>query len=799
MEISNFELHISVRGFVEFLLRSGDIDNRFGGGAELNAMQEGSRIHRLLQGKMGPDYQAEVPLFYCVENEEYRLKLEGRADGIVDNDEGIMIDEIKGTYRNIEHMREPVPVHLAQAKCYAYMYAKDRDVEAVKIRMSYCNIESEQVKFFYDEVKFKELEKWFGKLLKEYDKWAKLKCRQYKVRQESIEQLQFPYAYRDGQKELAAQVYQTINQSKKLFLEAPTGVGKTITTIFPAVKAIGMGKADQLFYLTAKTITRTAPVEAFELLRSKGLVFRTVVITAKEKICPIGKKDCNPVACERAKGHYDRINKALYEVLTKEKTLSREQIEKYAEKHCVCPYELTLDATLFADGIICDYNYVFDNEARLQRFFSDSAKGNYIFLIDEAHNLLDRARDMYSSVLFKDKFSELKREIKKTILEENAKERGLFVKAYAEKIVKQLEKCNKVLLEMKRECDNSKVLYEIDDFVKPLMRVHTMMSEYLAERDPHAPSVVYDFMMDFFFDVMHFLETYEVMDDNYVVYDQIQEDGNFFIKLFCTNPAGNLRECMKYARSTILFSATFLPIQYYKKLLGGTPEDYEVYAKSIFDPKKRGIFIATDVTSKYTRRSREEYERIAKYIAGIISAKQGNYMVFFPSHAFMHEIYDIYIDNYASKNEECILQQENMTEEDRENFLALFDEPINITAFCVLGGIFSEGIDLKEDKLIGSIIVGTGLPQVCFERELLKNYFDENDENGFDYAYRFPGMNKVLQAAGRVIRTENDRGVIALLDERFIQDNYRKLFPVEWSGFMKTNINSIVNRVEEFW
>ncbi len=867
-----FQIHISVRGLVEFLLRSGDIDNRTGGG-ELSAMQEGSRIHRLIQGKMGPDYSAEVPLYFSCKNEKYILLVEGRADGIIVNDEGVTIDEIKGTYRKLEHMTEPVPVHLAQAKCYAYMYGMDNQPETIRVRLTYCNLDTEEIRYFYQDYDFKELESWFLQLIKDYSVWAELKCDQYTGRQKSISELEFPFDYREGQKELAIQVYQTIANKKKLFLEAPTGVGKTISTVFPAIKAIGVGKAEQLFYLTAKTITRTVAQETFELLREKGLKFRSITLTAKEKICFMEKADCNPVACEYAKGHYDRVNEALFALLSEQEVLSRTVIEEYAHKYKVCPFELTLDATLFADAIICDYNYVFDPNVRLQRFFADGIQGSYIFLIDEAHNLLERGREMYSATLKKDDFMTLRRELKKTIMSEmtvknkhksitgqmlldlsgaiitedmgvsdetteksendppedmtheltdeltadvtsdmtldtlyftsGKKNRGaaksiLVRNGYADRMIAQLEKCNKVLLEMKRVCEGGMIVEEIDEFIKPLNRLYAAFSDYLEEREQNKPEVV-DLILEFFFETAHFLDMYEIMDKNYVKYVQNGDDGEFIIKLFCVNPGENLKSCMKKAVSTILFSATFLPIQYYKKLLGGENEDYEVYAKSVFDPSKQGIFIADDVTSKYTRRSESEYHRIAEHIDGIIHAREGNYIVFCPSHAFMHALYDIYSEDMARPGEECIMQLENMSEEDREDFLELFSLENRLTAFCVLGGIFSEGIDLKKDKLIGSIIVGTGLPQVCFERELLKVHFSEEGEDGFDYAYRFPGINKVLQAAGRVIRTENDKGVVALLDERFLQISYMKLYPQEWKVCRRVNVNNIGRAAQEFW
>jgi Rad3-related DNA helicase len=862
------EVRVSVRNLVEFVLRNGDIDNRRRQGAE-NAMQEGSRIHRMIQKRMGADYQSEVFLRYTEDTDKYRLVVEGRADGIIDNKDGIVIDEIKGTYRDLVKMKEPAPLHVAQAKCYAYMYGLKKQCDSIRIRMTYCNMESEELKYFYLDFMFSELAEWFAGLLQSYRKWADYSWEWRILRQQSIEKMKFPFDYRDGQRELVTHVYSTIYHKRKLFLEAPTGAGKTISTIFPAVKAMGKGMGERIFYLTAKTITRTVAEDTFEILRSKGLRFKSVVLTAKEKICFTEEKECNPESCPYAKGHFDRINDAMYEMLTQEESFTREVIERYAEKYMVCPFELCLDMSLFADGIIGDYNYLFDPHVYLKRFFGDGNGGDYLFLIDEAHNLLERGREMYSASLLKEDFMTLKRSIKQTVVSElseknrksqvsgqmtleltnnvtdNMTEEQLSVsesesdiqerlygaedyddsvyvgkgkgrkkhhgaqsilvrEGYGELLIQQLDLCNKELLELKRECESVQIVEEIDDFTQRLSRLYSTMSDYLGEQE-EIKLPVREEILDFYFEVGHFLETYELVDEHYVKYTQLGEDSTFMIKLFCVNPRENLKECMMRGRSTILFSATFLPIMYYKELLGGDAQDYEVYAKSVFNPEKRGLYIANDVTSKYTRRSDEEYYRIAQYIEKIVGMRQGNYMVFCPSYSFMHKVYDLYIENFASEDKECIMQQDYMSEADREDFLGRFrrqsEDAVDITliGFCVLGGIFSEGIDLKNDSLIGAVIVGTGLPQVCTEREIIKDYFDKCGDNGFDYAYRFPGMNKVLQAAGRVIRTSDDIGIVTLLDERFLQYSYRKLFPREWEYFEEVNVKLIDKRIEHFW
>ncbi len=792
------EMRISVRRLVEFLLRQGDIDNRYQASPE-DAMQEGGRIHRMLQKRMGGEYQAEVFLRYFQPTDNYMLVVEGRADGVIDTvgAEGreVTIDEIKGTYRDVARMKEPVFVHLAQARCYAYMYGVKEELKAVKVRMTYCNMETEDIRYFYEEHPMSVLEEWFGWLMEEYRKWSDFEWEWKKLKRESIARLQFPFPYREGQKDLVTYVYLTIYHKKKLFLEAPTGVGKTISTVFPAVKAVGKGMADRIFYLTAKTITRTVADKTFRILREQGLRFKSVILTAKEKVCFMEKADCNPAYCPYAKGHYDRINDAVYDLLVHEESFSREKVEEYARKHTVCPFEFCLDMSLFADGIICDYNYLFDPHVYLKRFFGDGSREDHIFLIDEAHNLLERGREMYSATMIKEEILELKRNL--------AKEEAdciLVKKGYCGWIQKQLEKCNKELLALKRECEGYSKVNEIDGFVNALLRLHTAMDNYLDEQEEGQPDVR-DQLLEFYFKVCHFLDIYERVDENYVKYTQLLENGSFLLKLFCVDPSKNLQECMSRGRSSILFSATFLPIQYYKGLLGGEKEDYEVYAQSVFQSHKRALLVANDVTSKYTRRSEEEFFTIARYIEEIVKNRNGNYMVFCPSYAFLQNIYEIYMEQFAGEGRECIIQQDYMDEQAREAFLESFqEEPDHVLiGFCVLGGIFSEGIDLKNDRLIGVMIVGTGIPQVCSERELLKDYFNSKGESGFDYSYRYPGMNKVLQAAGRVIRTAEDVGVIALLDERFLQFAYQKLFPREWEHFQVVNVDTVSVRVNAFW
>lgn len=841
------ELHTSVRNLVEFILRGGDIDNR-SGRMITDAMMEGSKIHRKIQRSMGENYQAEVPLALTIEAEEYMLVIEGRADGIAygefpnqnsekeaytqdtfldrtgKSEEMVYIDEIKGVYRNVATMEAPVYVHKAQAMCYAYIYALQNHLDQIGVQMTYCNLDTEDVKLFQEVFAWDTLADWFGNLIAEYRKWADWQIMWRRKRQESIQNLEFPYPYREGQRKLVGDVYRTIRRGKNLFLQAPTGVGKTISTIFPAVKAVGEELADRIFYLTAKTITATVAKETFGLLREQGYQAKIIQLTAKEKLCLCGntaieqeaadqdnpypdfpqiKLECNPQNCPYAKGHFDRVNDAVFELLQASDLFTREEILAQARKHRVCPFELSLDVATWCDNILCDYNYVFDPNVYLKRFFQDSSKEKYLFLVDEAHNLVDRSREMYSATLYKEDILAVKK----------------IMKPHNQAIARTLDKCNKAMLDFKRECENYSVCESVGVLTFYLMRLVSQMEEFF-EKPREFPDK--KTVLDFYFELRNFVNIYDLVDENYVIYDEMQEDGRFMIKLFCVDPSKNLQKCIDKSVSTIFFSATLLPINYYKRLLSTKEDNYAIYAQSTFDETQRLLAFGRDVSTKYTRRGPAEYEKIARYIRAAIRSKKGNYMVFFPSYKMMQDVYDVFVcveresdtrsgvavsdePNIAEESLEesltIIMQHSNMNEAEREEFLQAFEQEDGgtLVAFCVMGGIFGEGIDLKNDRLIGAVIVGTGLPQISNEREILKQYYDKQGLSGFDYAFRYPGINKVLQAAGRVIRTQEDRGIIVLLDERFLQSDYNALYPREWKNRIVGNVETVDAEICKFW
>jgi len=810
---SLYEKKLSVRDLVEFLLRSGDIDNR-SPYRDPDAMYEGTRLHKKIQGKQAGFYHAEVPLLHTseieYEGDTIAITLEGRADGILQFEEEsdralcpneaiafssapVVIDEIKCVLREVRRLERPVPVHLAQAKVYAAILTLQEELDEIGVQMTYCQIDNEHIRYFTEFYQRDEILTWFQELLLEYCRWVHWSAKHTEKRNESIKELSFPFDYRPGQFELAGGVYRTIARGKTLFIEAPTGVGKTISTVFPAVKSMGESLTERLFYLTAKTITRTVAEDTFRLLIASGLCFYPITLTAKEKVCVLDTPDCNPVACPRAAGHFNRINEAIFALLTdlgtpnvnadgtpgEPKICSREMLLEYADRYEVCPYEMSLDVALFLDAVICDYNYVFDPVVYLRRFFAGEGSSNHVLLIDEAHNLVERGRVMYSATVVKEHILATKRAMKE--------------QPRTEQLISLLDRANRKMLALKRECETLTTLSDISDLSDDFSRIVNAF-DLLSERNrqPLPPEV-----LDFYFELRQWVTITDYYDDHYKTYANHGEDGSFFVRLQCMDPSRPLHQIMEKGRSTVLFSATLLPINYYKSQLSGNLEDYAIYAESAFQPENRRVFIAGDVETRYSRRGDETYAKIAAYIETLCEGKCGNYIAFFPSYKMMNEVLP-----YLSHLPYTIVpQKNNMTESEKEEFLETFSEEREGTllGLCVMGGIFSEGIDLRADRLIGAAIVGPGLPQFCDERQLFRDYFDDACNAGFEYAYLYPGMNKVLQSAGRVIRTVEDRGVILLLDERFTKRQYTDLFPKEWWPNERVTLDTLSDGLKEFW
>ena len=784
---------ISVRKLVEFILRNGDIDGGRRAAMDVKAMEKGTMVHRMLQKEGGAAYASEVPLKYVFNAKNgQEILLEGRADGIITDiseaEDGteirtFTIDEIKGTYADTEKIEGASLLHMAQAYCYGYMLMASEDVPSVGIRITYINMDDLTVKRFREEKSREELEAWFTDLLEKYSEWLKMQEDWILKRNTSINGLEFPYEYRPGQRKFVAAVYHVIKEKKRLFAQAPTGTGKTIAALFPAIISMGEGNTEKIFYLTAKNLTGTVARKTLEDLEARGLSMKYISFSSKERICFLEEPQCDPVSCPYAKGHFDRINEALFDLVTSCGRIDPDTVREFAERYSVCPYELQMDAAEWMDTVICDYNYLFDPNVSLRRFFSDT-KRDYVFLIDEAHNLVDRGRNMFSAAVRKQQFLDLKRQIKDRY------------KAAA----KLLDRINREFLKLKSD-DGIKVIGGAGELYILFLRLLAEFDEILKD---DTDIDLRRQILDVYFSALGFMNASDMMDDRFIMYTMPLSGNDHLVKILCADPSGGISEKLDHGRSAVFFSATLLPVDYYKDLLSAKPEeDLDMYVDSPFDKSRRKIVVARDVSSRYKRRGLSEYRRIASYIKDIIRTRKGNYLVFFPSYAFMESVHGEFLEMYGAElcETDILVQKSDMTEEERKSFLSAFREnPENTTAgFCVMGGVFSEGIDLVNDRLIGAVIVGTGIPQLSPETDLIKDRFEESGRNGFDYAYRFPGMTKVLQAGGRVIRTSEDTGIIALLDERFASGEYRQLFPREWSERENVTSSNVYDAIKTFW
>jgi DNA excision repair protein ERCC-2 len=795
---------ISVRDLVEFVLRQGDLGGERGFVGSDRALA-GIRGHQKIQRSRPTGYLTELPVEYKVETEEFTLQIRGRIDGLLITSGQVLLEEIKTIQGTWDH--EADPLHWAQAKFYGFIHAQEHTLKEIKIQLVYLELAAGKVTEFCQTFSFADLSDFFATTTAMYVDWLRERHHWCLARDASTDALAFPFTnYRPGQRELAVSAYRVLANGGRLFLAAPTGIGKTISVLFPAVKALGEGKLERIFYLTARTVGRAIAEKALVDLRRAGLKLRAVTITAKEKVCVRDGKPCDLLTCPLALGYYDRVKPAIREALEREK-ITRVVLEEVGQKHQVCPFELSLDVSLWVDAIICDYNYVFDPQVYLRRHFAEDG-GAYGFLVDEAHNLVDRAREMFSADLDGREILDVKRAVKQasprcskalTQLHTAMRKLGNATKPHENSFEASDPSSELNLFPVKTapirsEENGVSTNPEFpDSLIEPLETALDEVENWLVKNQP---AEFREALLALYFRLHSFRRTAELYDERFVTI--IESGPAIKVRLFCLDPSLLLRKALARGKAAIFFSATLTPMDYYRTLLGGAPEDPVLQLSSPFPSQNLAVLIQDRIQTHFKGRA-DSLGDVVEAIGTLVRGRRGNYLVYFPSYQYLNDTLQEFQIRFPPIS--VLVQRPGMTEPERDAFLAAFsvEHGETLVGFAVLGGIFGEGIDLVGERLIGAVIVGVGLPQLCVERNLIRDYFQQQNAAGFDYAYTFPGMNRVLQAVGRVIRSETDHGVVLLIDARFDELRYRRLFPAWWKFVKVRNSDALRETVAGFW
>jgi DNA excision repair protein ERCC-2 len=771
-------LTIGVRELVEFVLRSGDLRVEFAGASRA---ADAIRLHQKIQYGRPAGYVAEIAIDYTVETPEMRLIIGGRIDGVFEAADVPVIDEIKTTRRNPEEcLREENPLHWGQAKVYAFLYAAERGLTDIGVQLTYARLDSGEIRQVRRHFAVTELQPFFEDLVARYLEWAAIITDWRRRRDGNLQRLAFPFGeYRPGQREMLDAVSRTLRKAGRIFIQAATGIGKTMAVLFPAVRSIADGACAKVFYLTARTTGRLAAEKALVEMRARGLRLKSLSLTAREKACFNPDRACSPEECDFAHGHYDRLP-AARRALFNEDAWTREAVAAAAREFQVCPFEFSLDLSLWADLIVCDYNYAFDPKAYLRRFFLEET-GDYAFLVDEAHNLVDRSREMFSAELRKQPYLDLRRAVK-----------GALPAVY-----RCLGRINAWMLEARKRVEAAGAPMaerSAPDELYPLLRDFMAAAEKWLEKNMASP--FREELLERYFEAGGFLRVAEQFDESYAAcYEELSSD--LRLKLFCIDPSRQIGDALNRCRSAVFFSATLTPLDYFQTMLASEAAE-AVSLPSPFPAENLAVFVADRLSTYYRHRDRTRSD-VAYILRSLVQPHAGNYFLFFPSYHYMRMVLDAF--RSSSPDIDVIVQEPGMSERQRESFLARFesDNPRTLVGFAVMGGIFGEGIDLVGTRLSGAAVVGVGLPAVGLERELIRDYFAGRLEKGFEYAYMYPGINRVLQAAGRVIRTETDRGVVLLIDQRYGSEQYAALLPEHWSPVRVGTHEKFSENLRGFW
>lgn len=772
------QFRIGITDLVSFLFSSGDLSSET---FQNVSLLEGTRAHQYVQDLYTSDDFSEISISYRYEIENSILELTGRMDGLISNGQSYIIDEIKSTRKKITHDEFTFNTeHLAQLKFYAYMYLKNNQLTEINGQIKYVQLSDYQTRIFSFTFYMIDLEVFVYHALKDYLEWIDILEAHQKRKLTSIGKIEFPFlSYRRGQKEMMSAIYQTIKDDDILYAIAPTGIGKTMASLFSAIKAIDNEK-QKIFYATAKTQGKIIAIDSIQLLENKGLHIKILEITAKDSICFLEKRNCDPEVCPFAKGFFDRLKDATIDVFSNESILDRKTIEKYALKHEICPFEYSLYISYFVDIIICDYNYIFDPRVHLVRYFDDN---NYqpLLLIDEAHNMVSRSREMYSATIYKSDLIKLRRlsqKIKPSL-------KGPIKKVLDSLVIYENRLSYAYFLSDKDL--NPLVLEQIKNL---LIKIENTLKENYKHQNKSQ-------ILDIYFQFLAFVRIYEYYNETYLTNLYKTDSEDLAVELRCLDASEYILDTLQNkSYGTTFFSATLYPIEYYKKLISKDVGE-TLKIKSPFPPENLKLILYNSLSTRYKDRA-SSLNNVIETIIQVVLVKQGNYIAFFPSYQYLNDVYD----KLKNSSIELIIQERNMDQQQREQTIHMFKSESARTrlGLFVMGGIFSEGIDYIGDMLAGVIIVGVGLPMVNELNNQLKDYYSLQFNKGFDYAYQYPGMNKVIQAVGRVIRTATDRGVAILIDDRFDTPYYRKLFPLEWRKFSRiNNQKQLKQSLFEFW
>ncbi len=799
-DIDRDVVELSVEELCMSALLGGSIDSRGAHRLFYERARDHTRASEKLHLSFGMRYYDRVELSNTARLDEVYFTVSGYADGVLCSDEGYTLDEVRVGSLDKFFSGAEESYHDLRAICYSYFLASLKGVDAVTTRQVFFDTERGEIDTLEVESNIAELRESYRRMLEKLLWRAKVMRERARERLPRAASAPFPYkTLRESQGEMIKECYRDIKHGNRLFCQAPTGIGKTVSTLYPSTKCLGEGVADKIFYLTSKQSIRREALAAMEKMKSAGVCLRTCVISSRESMCKNAaarlrggrlSSSCTPELCPYAKSYYDRSSSAIRELISSGDSYDSKKISEVAQKYRVCPYELSLDLSELCDVIICDYNYVFSPTVYLKRYFDGERAEKYIFLVDEAHNIPDRAREMFSSRLRRGEFEQLI-----SMLDEKDALAGAAVS-----VVSCFDSLGRLCDDDTHYSDGGErvgynVSRQLPEKLSESLDIFSKKNDNWLKHNPDHKAFLY--CEELGFKIYEYKKIAERFDKGYLTFIT-KEGGDISLLLYCLDPSGELERALDRAVASVLFSATLTPTEYFADILGGGKRTVSVSFKSPFPSENLCVAIADKISTRYEDRE-GSYKKISSCIAATVSARVGNYMVFFPSYSYMSEVKKIFEAKYPRVT--VIGQKKNMSIAEKEEFIASFkDDGRTRVAFCVLGGSFSEGIDLPGERLIGVICVGVGLPSLSNENNIIRDYYEEKSGSGFDYAYTYPGMNSILQAVGRVIRTESDRGIAVLIDDRYAEPKYRMLFPEEWRGAKYAgNAQSLAEIARIFW